>query len=119
MKPFNLSRTDLGELATSLVDAATVIIATPAVLAGPHPMAVYAAYLVNALRPKLKFASAIISYGWGSKTLEGIKGMLGNLKVEFLEPVVVRGYPKEEDFKSLERLAGEIAEKHRGLTFPR
>ena len=45
--------------------------------------------------------------------------MLGNLKVEFLEPVVVRGYPKEEDFKSLERLAGEIAEKHRGLTFPR
>lgn len=40
VKPFNLSKTDVGELAMSLVDAATVVIATPTVLFGPHPQVV-------------------------------------------------------------------------------
>ena len=50
---------DLGELAMALVDAATVVIGSPTVLVGPHPLAVYAAYLTNALRPKTKFVSII------------------------------------------------------------
>jgi flavorubredoxin len=113
VKPFNLTRTDIGELATALVDAATIVIGSPTVLVGPHPGAVYAAYLANALRPKLRFASVVGSYGWGGKMLEQITGMLTNLKVEIIEPVVVKGYPKEEDFKSLDRLADEIYKKHR------
>ncbi len=115
VKPFNLTKTDIGELAKALVDTATVVIASPTVLAGPHPAAVYAAYLANALRPKTKFASVIGSYGWGGKTVEMIKGSLSNLNVELLEPVMVKGYPKEEDFKALDRLADGILEKHRGL----
>jgi len=69
VKPFNLTRTDIGELAIALVDAATIVIASPTVLVGPHPTTVYATYLVNALRPKLKYASVIGSYGWGSRML--------------------------------------------------
>jgi hypothetical protein len=38
--------------------------------------------------------------------------MLGRLKVEFLEPVYVRGLPKQEDFAALDRLADEIKKKH-------
>lgn len=115
VKPFNLTVTDLGELATALVDTATIVIASPAVLAGPHPYAVYATYLANALRPKVKFASVIGSYGWGGRVVEQIKGMLTGLKVEILDPVVVRGYPKEGDLKALDGLAEEILNKHRGL----
>ncbi|MCK4445665.1 MAG: FprA family A-type flavoprotein, partial [Candidatus Marinimicrobia bacterium] len=48
VKPFNLTVTDIGELAIALVDAATVVIASPTVLVGPHPSAVYAAFLANA-----------------------------------------------------------------------
>jgi flavorubredoxin len=113
VKLFNLTKTDIGELAIALVDAATIVIASPTVLVGPHPHVVYATYLVNALRPKLKFASVIGSYEWGSRMLEQIKGMLTNLKVEILEPVIVKGYPKEEDLKSVERLADEILQKHK------
>jgi flavorubredoxin len=113
VKLFNLTKTDIGELAIALVDAATIVIASPTVLVGPHPQVVYATYLVNALRPKLKFASVIGSYEWGSRMLEQIKGMLTNLKVEILEPVIVKGYPKEEDLKSVERLADEILQKHK------
>lgn len=110
--PFNLTVTDIGELAMALVDAATLVIATPTVLTGMHPSALYATYLANALRPKTKFVSLIISYGWGGKTIEQAKSIIGNLKVELLEPVIAKGHPKEEDFEALDELAKKIAEKH-------
>jgi len=115
VKPFNLAVTDIGELAMALVDAATIVIGTPTVLAGPHPSAVYAAYLANALRPKTRFASIIGSYGWGGKMIEDIKGLIKNLKVELIEPVVIKGYPKEDDFRMLDRLADEIFKKHKEI----
>ena len=111
--PFNLTKTDIGQLAKALVDAATIVIASPTVLVGPHPAAVYAAYLANALRPKTKFASIIGSYGWGGKMVDTITGMLGNLKVELISPVIVKGYPKENDYTLLEKLADEIFNKHK------
>jgi len=115
VKPFNLSRTDIGALAIALVDAATIVIASPTVLTGAHPQVVSAVYLANALRPKLRYASVIGSYGWGGKMLEDISAMVGNLKVEILSPVIIKGYPKEKDYNSLIKLAGEIAEKHKNL----
>jgi len=112
VKQFNLSKTDLGELAMALVDPATVVIGSPTVLFGLHPKIVCAVYLVNALKPKLKFASIIGSYGWGGKMVKQLTDMISNLKVEILEPVVVKGSPKEADFKALDRLAEEILNKH-------
>ena len=115
VKPFNLTVADIGELAMALVDAATVVIASPTVLSGAHPSAIYAAYLANALRPKTRFASIIGSYNWGGKMVEQLAGMIKNLKVEIIEPVVIKGYPKEEDFKLLDKMADEIYEKHKNI----
>ena len=115
VKPFNLTETDIGELAVALVDAATIVIGSPTVLVGPHPSAVYAAFLANALRPKLKFASIIGSFGWGGKMVEIISGMLTNLNVEIIEPVIIKGYPKKGDFEAIDRLADELSEKHKTL----
>ncbi|MFA4857784.1 MAG: FprA family A-type flavoprotein [Candidatus Margulisiibacteriota bacterium] len=115
VKAFDLAKMDVGELAMALVDAATVVIATPTVLVGPHPLAVYAAYLANALRPKTKFVGVVGSYGWGSKMVDTLKGMLTNLKVELLDPVVAKGYPKEADFAALDNLAETILQKHKAL----
>jgi flavorubredoxin len=117
VKRFDLTVTDLGKLAMALVDAATVVIGTPTVLAGPHPNAAYVTFLANALRPNLKFASIIGSYGWGGKTVEQLVGMLPNLKVELLEPVLCKGHPKEADFKALDTLAEAIAQKHKEHSF--
>ena len=112
VKLFNLTKTDIGELAMALVDTATIVIASPTVLFGPHPLAVYATYLANMLKPKLKFATVIGSYGWGGKMVEQIKGMVPNLKAEILEPVVIKGYPKKETLKALDTLAETIQKKH-------
>jgi len=113
VKPFNLTVTDIGELAISLVDAATIVIASPTVLVGPHPSVVYATYLANALRPKTKFVSIIGSYGWGGKMVKKLSDMISNLKVEIIEPVVIKGFPKEDDFKELDRLVDDILRKHK------
>ncbi|GAI11092.1 unnamed protein product, partial [marine sediment metagenome] len=75
VKQFDLAVTDIGKLAMALVDAATVVIGTPTVLAGPHPNVAYAAILANALRPNLKFISIIGSYGWGGKAVEQLAAM--------------------------------------------
>ena len=117
VKQFDLTATDIGKLAIALVDAATVIIGTPTVLAGPHPNVVYATFLANALRPKLSFVSVIGSYGWGGKAVEQLAAMLTNLKVEILAPVLCKGFPKEDDFKALDSLATTIAEKHKEHNF--
>ena len=114
---FDLAVTDIGKLAIALVDAATIVIGTPTVHIGPHPLVFYAAYLANALRPKLKFASVIGSYGWHSKAIEQISGLIPNLKVEILSPVICKGLPKETDFKALETLAVTISEKHKQHNF--
>jgi flavorubredoxin len=113
VKQFDLAVTDIGKLAMALVDAATVVIGTPTVLTGPHPAVAYAAFLANAIRPKTKFASIIGSYGWGGRAVEVIAGMIPNLKVEIIPPVIIKGYPKELDFQALEKLADTIAAKHK------
>ncbi|MEE9223596.1 MAG: FprA family A-type flavoprotein, partial [Thermoplasmata archaeon] len=100
VKVYELTETDIGELAMDLVDAATIVIASPTVMVGPHPAALYAIYLTNLLKPKLRFATVIGSYGWGSKMVEQIKEMIPNLKAELIEPVVIKGYPKKEDFEA-------------------
>jgi len=113
VKQFDLTVADPGKIAIALVDSATLVLATCTVLGGAHPLAANAAFLVNALRPNLKFATVIGSFGWGSRAIEQVTGMLSNLKLEVLDPVYIKGYPREDDFKSLDKLAGSIAQKHK------
>jgi flavorubredoxin len=112
---FNMSKTDLGEYAIHLVDAATVVFATPTVLVGPHPSIVFTAYLTAALRPKLQNAAVIGSYGWAGKAAEKTKALCGSLKVEWMEPVFTKGLPTQETYSALDKLTDEIAARHKGL----
>lgn len=115
VKVLNLSVTDVGEIAMSLVDTATIILATPTVLFGPHPLMVYAAYLANLIRPKARFGTIIGSYCWGGKTIETLKGMLNHLSLEFFTPVYLQGTPDIAAFQALDKLAEEVKEKHKGM----
>lgn len=109
---FDIVDDDLGDLAMSLVDAATIVMGTSMVLAGPHPMAVNVAYLAAVLRPKAKFASLIGSYGWGGNLFGLIGDLLKPLKLDLIEPLQVKGKPKAEDYQKLDEMAQKIFEKH-------
>jgi flavorubredoxin len=115
VRQFNLAVTDLGKLAIALVDAATIVLGSPTVLTGAHPKTAYAALVANALRPKTKFASIIGSFGWGGKMVEQLAGLIANLKVELIEPVIAKGQPKDEDFAALDKLADQILAKHKQI----
>jgi flavorubredoxin len=113
--PFNLTKTDIGHLAMELVDAATIIIASPMVLGGAHPAAVSAAYLTNALRPKARYVGVVGSYGWGGKMVDQLVGLLKNLKAEFLEPLMIKGSPKDSDLERIDAFVQKVIELHNNL----
>lgn len=112
---FDIVTGDLGDLATGLVDATTLVLGSSMVLAGPHPMAVNAAYLASILKPKTKIATFVGSYGWGGNLFGKLEEILASLKVETIEPVMVKGKPKKEDFAKLDKLVEEIYNKHKSL----
>lgn len=112
---FDIVTGDLGDLAMGLVDATTIVLGSSMVLAGPHPMAVNVAYLANILKPKAKFATFVGSYGWGGNLFGMLSQMLSGLKVDAIEPVLVKGKPKKEDFEKLDILIDEIYNRHKSL----
>lgn len=115
VKPFNVVEEDLGELAMELVEACTVVFGSSMVLAGPHPAAVTVAYIAGILRPKAKYISFIGSYGWGGVLTEKLEQSLSAVRAEKLEPVIIKGKPKKEDFEKLDVLIEKIYQKHKEL----
>jgi flavorubredoxin len=114
--PFNVVDGDLGELASALVTASTLVVAASTVLGGPHPSCVGALNLANILKPKIKFAATIGSFGWGSSMEKDIQKLMPNLQAKYLAPVLVKGRATEEGFKELDRLANDIYECNEELT---
>ncbi len=102
-----------GDLAMKIVSTATIILACSMVLAGPHPLMFSTAYLISALRPKMKFFGIIGSYGWGGNLAGKLEEMFALLKPEKLDYVIIKGAPKEEDYKKLDELAETIYLKHK------
>lgn len=107
---------NMNALASDLVDSAGLIVATPTVLAGPHPAVVEPIFLANVLKPTLKYVTLIGSYSWGTAVVPQVKGMLANLRgTTVLEPVLSKGTPKEADLAALDNLAIQIHGIHQTL----
>ena len=112
---FDIVTGDLGDLAMGLVDATTLVLGSSMVLAGPHPMTMNIAYLANVLRPKAKCATFVGSYGWGGNLFGKLGEMLSGLKLDVIDPILVKGKAKAEDYKALDEIAEKIYEKHHEL----
>jgi flavorubredoxin len=106
---------ETGHFITDLVDAAAVIFASSTVLGGPHPGVAYAALVANAMKPKTKFVGLVGSFGWGTQIATTINALTSNIKGERLEPVLVKGLPRQEDLDRLDHLAKELGEKIKAL----
>jgi len=109
----NLAITDIGDLAKDLVDSKALVLGAPTVLGGAHPLAVYAAYLVKALRPPTRFAVVLSSYGWGGGAIKQIQETLGQFKVEVVGALEINGPPTEENIKQIVEIGKTLAKKIR------
>jgi flavorubredoxin len=107
----NLTVADVGDIAKDLVDSRAIVLGSPTVLAGAHPLAMYAAYLVKALRPPAKFAVLLSSYGWGGGAIKHIQETLGPTKMEIVGAMEINGPPTETDTDKIVDLGKTLARK--------
>jgi flavorubredoxin len=107
----NLAVMDVADLAKDLVDSRAIILGAPTVLAGAHPLAVYAAYLVKALKPPAKFAAVLSSYGWGGGAVKHIQEVLGPTKMEIVGAIEINGPPTEDVIGKIVELGKTLAAK--------
>lgn len=107
----NLTVADIGDVAKDLVDSKAIVLGAPTVLTGMHPLAVYAAYLVKALRPPAKFGVVLSSYGWGAGALRHAQEILGPTKIEVVGAMEVNGPPTEQDIVQIVEIGKRLAQK--------
>jgi len=108
---YNLTSADIGNVAKDLVDSRAIVLGAPTVLGGMHPLALYAAYLVKALRPPTKFGVALSSYGWGGGAIKHIQEILGPSKIEVVGAMEANGPPSENDIRQITELGKTLARK--------
>jgi len=108
---YNLALADLGEVAKDLVDSRAIVLGAPTVLGGMHPLAVYATYLVKALRPPLKFGVILSSYGWGGGAIKHVQETLEPSKIEVVGAMEINGPPTENDVDQIVELGKNLAKK--------
>ena len=110
----NLVNADVGDIARDLVDSRAIVLGTPTVVGGMHPLAIYAANLVKVLRPPLRYAVALSSYGWGGGALKQALEILGPTKIELVGSVDVNGPPSADDHQKIAEMGKQLAGKIRG-----
>jgi flavorubredoxin len=108
---YNLTVADIGDIAKDLVDSRAVILGTPTVLGGAHPVAMYAAYLVKALKPPTKYAVVLSSYGWGGGAVKHIQETLGPTKMEIVGAMEILGPPTENDVAKISEMGRTLGKK--------
>jgi flavorubredoxin len=115
VQPFNLTVADLGQIAMSMVDASTIILASPTLLGNTHPLMANAIAVAALLKPKAHFIGFIGSYGWSDNVPKKVAEMVAPLHKEPLPFVNFRGFPTEEAHKQLDDLADIIQQKHQQI----
>ncbi|MFZ5993584.1 MAG: FprA family A-type flavoprotein [Thermodesulfobacteriota bacterium] len=108
---YNVVNSDIGDIAGDLVDARAIVLGTPTVLGGMHPVAAHAANLVKALRPPLKYGVVLSSYGWGGGARRQALEVLGPTKIEIIDTLEVNGSPSDEDHKKIVEIGRQLSLK--------
>ena len=110
---YDVMNGDVGDFAMDLIGAAGIIFSTPMVLGGPHPGVANYAYIVNDLKPQIKYAAVMGSYNWGGFMAKKIHTLLEDMRnVEFIEPLMVKGHPKDKDYPLIDEFIANILKHH-------
>jgi flavorubredoxin len=107
----DLAASGVGELAGHLVDTRALVLGTPTVLGAIHPLAQFAMVALKTLRPPLKYAVIVNSYGWGKGAIRQGLDFLEEMKVESAGTVEVNGVPGEADYVAITTTAKALADK--------
>ena len=115
VKEYNLTTTEIGQLAIEMVDASTLIIASPTFLGGLHPIVSTTVSTLNKLKPKTKIIGFIGSKEWGGEAFKEFENITNNFEAEVILGEISTGIPKKENFKKLNEFSKIITEKTKEL----
>lgn len=105
----NMVNADVADVAKDLVDSRAIVLGTPTVLGGMHPLVAYAANLAKVLRPPATIGAVIGSYGWGEAALRQAQEILTPMKLNIVGAHMVNGPPTDEDLRKIAELAEALA----------
>ncbi len=108
---YDLASSDIGDVAKDLVDSRGIVLGAPTVLGNLHPIALYATFLVKALKPPLKYGVVLSSYGWNGGALKQAAELLGPTKLEVVGALEINGPPSEEDHKKVIDIGKQLSDK--------
>jgi len=107
--PYNLLVSEINHILSDLIDASAIIVGSPTLVNGAHPLAVKAVQVLRAYRPRGKLVGVFGSYGWGRGAVTQIKEELQRSGFEIVETLEVRGKPKKEDLEKAVELGKNLA----------
>lgn len=108
---YDLGVADLSHVAADLVDARALVVGSPTVLGGPHPLVLSAVETVRILRPPGKTAAVFGSSGWGGGAAAYLKARLESAGYQVLDPVEIKGPPRPADLEAAWALGQQVAER--------
>lgn len=112
VEEYNAFDADAGKIAMDLIDASTLVVASPSFLGGLHPKIASIVYLANSLHPKTRILAYMGSYEWGSSVIDQIKQMTSNFNAQMIDPFQVKGLIKQDKYKGMDVLADSIIQKN-------
>jgi flavorubredoxin len=114
--PYNMLAADISHIARDLVDASAVVVGSPTLLGGIHPLVGTMVGLIRGLRPRVKLAAIFGSYGWAGGATEQIRNILQPAGFEIIDILKVDGKPKKEDLDKAENLGKLVAQRVKEIT---
>jgi flavorubredoxin len=87
------------------------VLGAPTVLGGLHPLGLYAASLIKAFKPPVKYAAVLSSYGWGGGAVKQALDILSPTKVDVIGSIDVHGRPTDADLAKARDLGKAMAQK--------
>ncbi|UCE96142.1 MAG: FprA family A-type flavoprotein [Candidatus Bathyarchaeota archaeon] len=114
--PYNLTVADISHVLRDLVDASAVVIGTPTVLGGAHPLALYATELIASFGVRGKIAAIFGSFGWGGGATRRVKLRLEKGGFEVVYTLDVRGPPKPAHIEKAVSLGKAVAKRVKEAT---
>ncbi len=108
---YNLINSDIGDIAADLVDSRAIVFAAPTVLNSMHPLGIYAAQIVKLLKPPLKYAVFLSSYGWHEAASKEALSILSPLGIELISAKLVNGALNADDITEIEKITADLIAK--------
>lgn len=109
VRVFHIRKDSWTDIVTEILDAKAFAIGGPTIHNGLFPpVAGFLTYL-KGLKPQKKKALAFGSYGWNGNGVKEIQKVLEELKLETLQPFMVKFKPTEEELQRAFELGKELA----------